>query len=281
MRRIGFAAMTAAVIALGALSASSVAAAAKGPEYLGCGKAAKVNKKYTGHYSNKTCSEVSATNEGKYERVADKFPVKLKSKFGGATIYLYDPLEHQIESEVPCENGTAAGTITGAREGTLTLSYSGCSVPETFRNGKKSKFVGPCNSPGQGTGVVVTHTLTIKPVWLNESETVPGILLSAAEAGGAYEEVLCAGGEVKVKQTGSLLGKVTPAGELTKLLTVIFTASQTSGEPEFGSDWEEGTRTEVKLYSELKAEKFHIEYPAVPTSEEATVPLKSGKVLVG
>jgi hypothetical protein len=281
MKRIGIGGVLAAAIALAVLSAPTVVAAAGGPEYLACGKAAKVNKKYTGHYTNKLCSEVSLTNEGKYEHAAAKLPIKTKSKFGATTIYLYNPIEHKLASEVPCEKGVESGTITGSREGTLALTYTGCSVPATFKNGEKSKFVGPCNSPGKKEGEVVTEPLATKLVWLDEEEKVPGILVSAAEPGGVFEEVLCAGGEVKVKQTGSLLAKVTPANEVTKLITATFTASSTTGEPEFGEYWEGGTPTEVKLFSELKAEKFGIEYPAVPTSENSTIAQKSGKVLIG
>jgi hypothetical protein len=169
MRRIGIFAVMAAAIALVALSATGVAAAAGGPEYLACGKVKKVNKKYTGHYKNKTCSETSPTNEGAYEHAAiKKFPIKASAKkFGATTIYLYDPMTHEIESEVPCKGGSASGSIINSREGTLALSYTGCSVPETFKNGKKSKFVGACNSPGQGSEVVVTKPLVTKLVWLN------------------------------------------------------------------------------------------------------------------
>jgi hypothetical protein len=275
MKRISICGVLATAIALAALSAPTVAAAAGGPEYLACGKAKKVNKKYTGHYGNKTCTEVSLTNEGKYERTAAKFPIKTKSKFGKTTIYLYNPMEHKAETEVPCEAGSESGTITASREQTLTMIYSGCTVPPS------GKFPGPCNSPGEKSGVVVTKPLATKLVWLDEAETMPGILVSPAEPGGVFEEVLCLSGKVKVKQTGSLLAKLTPAGELTKLITATFTASPTTGEPEFGSYWEGGTATEVKLFSELKAEKFGIDYPAVPTSETSTIPQKSGKVLIG
>src|SRR5271169_3680404 len=140
MKRIGIGGVLAAAIMLAALSAASVASAAGGPEYLGCGKAAKVGKKYTGHYSNKECSVVSETNEGKYERVAPKFPIKTKSKFGVTTVYLYDPIEHTLKAEVPCETGSLTGQITNGREQTLTLSYSGCVIPKEFHNGEKAKF---------------------------------------------------------------------------------------------------------------------------------------------
>lgn len=277
MKRIGIAAMAAAAIGLAGLAASSVAAAAGSPEYLACGKAAKnkETKKYTGKYTNKACSEESLTSEGKYERVAEtKFPIKTKAKFGETKIYLYNPPEHKIEAEVPCEKGAATGTINDSREETVTLSYSGCKVPPT------GKFPGPCNSPGEKPGVVVSKPLTTKLVWLDEEETVPGIVVSPTEPGGVFEEVECLVGHVMVKQTGSILAKIGPVGEVVKTLTATFTASPTTGEPEFGAYYEGATKTEVKLFSEIHAPDG-IEEEAVPTSETSAIPEKDGKVLIG
>ncbi|HTY96988.1 MAG TPA: hypothetical protein VMB91_08105 [Solirubrobacteraceae bacterium] len=281
MKRIGIVAMVAAAIGLAALAASSVAAAAGSPEYLACGKAAKSKetKKYTGHYSNKECSEVSATNEGKYERVAStKFPVKTKAKFGETTIYLYNPLEHKTVSEVPCKTGAASGTINNATEGTVTLTYKGCNVPEKFKNGEKAQFAGACNSPGKKKEEVVTEQLTTKLVWLDEAETVPGVILEPTTPGGTFESVECLAGIVKVRQYGSILADLTPAGSLPKVLTATLNANTETGEPEFGSYWSSGTQTEVKLLSEIHAP--NIEEPGVPTSEVSAIPLKDGKVLV-
>lgn len=274
MKRIGIGGILAAAIVLAALSASSVAAAAGGPEYLACGKATKVNKKYTGHYANKVCSEVSVMNEGKYERVAiKKFPIKTSSKkFGETKIYLYNPPEHKAEAEVPCKEGSESGSIINSREQTVTLTYTGCVVPPS------GKFPGPCSSPGKASAEVVTEPLVTKLVWLDEAEMVPGILVQPATMGGVFQDAECAGGVVKVKTTGSLLAKLTPVGEPTKLLTVTFNASPTTGEPEFGSYWEGAVKTEIKLFSEIKGP---IEKPAVPTSETSTIPQKTGKVLVG
>ena len=282
MKRIGIGAVLAMAIVLVGLSAASVADASGGPEYLICGKAAKSGKKYTGHYVNKTCTEVSGTDEGKYEREAPTKPIKTKSKFGLTTVYLYDPETHKYESEVPCEKGASSGEITGSREETLTLTYSGCVIPREFKNGEKAKFSGSCNSPGQSAkkAVIVTKPLVTKLVWVNSGETEPGILVTAAEPGGVFEEAECFLGKVKIKQTGEILARIAPQDELTKLLTATFTASATTGEPELGTYWEGGVPTEVKLLSEIVAPEFGIDYPAVPTSETSSIPQKSGDVLI-
>lgn len=291
MKRIGIGGLVVAAIVLASLSAVSVAAAAGGPEYLGCGKAAKVNKKFTGHYSNKECSTVSPTNEGKYERVAPKFPIKTSSKFGVTTVYLYDPETHKLESEVPCAKGSLKGSINNSREQTLTLTYSGCIIPAVFKNGQKARFQGACNSPGQKPSDIVSHPLATKLVWLNEEETEPGILITPAEPGGTFEEVLCIEGEpkpgpekseklLKVTQTGSLLARIAPEGELTKLLTATFTANELTGEPELSSYWEGGLQAGAGLFSEIVSEALKVDFPAVPTAQTSTIPQKSGKVLI-
>jgi hypothetical protein len=281
MKRIGIGtALLAAVISLAALSATSVAAAAGGPEYLACGKVKKnkTTKKYTGHYKNKLCSEVSVTNEGAYEHVAAKFPIKTSvKKLGETSIYLYNPVEHKNEAEVPCTGGSESGSIINSGEETLTITYTGCVVPTTLKTGKTAQDPGPCKSPGKASGEVVTEPLVTKLVWLDEAETVPGVLVEAAMPGGTFQEAECGGGLVKVKTTGALLAKITPANELTKLLTLTFNATLMTGEPEFGGYWEGAVKTEVKLFSEIKGP---VEKPAVPTSEVSTIPQKTGKVLV-
>jgi hypothetical protein len=280
MRRIGIGSVVTAAIVVAALSAASVAAASVNPEYLVCGKVAKVNKKYTGHYTNKECSQVSATNEGKYERQAPIKPVKTKAKFGLTTVYLYKPGEPAYESEVPCEKGSASGEITGGREQTLTITYSGCVIPKEFKDGAKAKFFGPCESPGESEkkATIVTKPLATKLVWLNSEETEPGILVSAAEPGGLLEEAECFLKKIDIKQTGSMLARIAPENEFTELLTATFTASSVTGEPELTTYWEGGTPTEVKLFSAISGLAT---YPAVPTAETSTVPQKSKAILIG
>ena len=280
MRRITIVGLLlAAALALSALASSS-ALAAGGPEYLVCGKAAKSGKKYTGKYATKACSEVSVTSEGKYERVAlTKLPVKFKSKIGVTKVYVYNPKEPSESAEVICTKGKDAGTITGSREGAVTLTNEGCAVPKEDANGNKPKFPGPCNTPGQKSGVLVSKPLATKLVWLNEAETEPGIEIQPAEAGGPFEEAGCLFEKVKVKESGSILAKVTPVGEATKLLTITFSANPTSFEQIPGGYWEGATFIETKLFSEIHA-PGGIEEKAVPTSEASIVPQKSSTILV-
>ncbi len=76
MKRIGIIGLC--LVALFAFSAMASSSALAG-EYITCGKAAKVGKKYTGSYTNNNCSALSATEEGKYEAGEPSFPVKVTS----------------------------------------------------------------------------------------------------------------------------------------------------------------------------------------------------------
>jgi len=280
MRRIRIVGLLlAAVFALSALASSS-ALAAGGPEYLACGKAAKSGKKYTGKYTNKTCSAVSATSEGKYERVAlSKLPVKFKSKIGAAKVYVYNPKEPSESAEVICTKGKDAGDITSSTEGTVTLTNEGCEVPKEDANKNKSRFPGPCNTPGQKAGVIVSKPLATKLVWLNEAQTEPGIEIQPAEAGGPFEEAACLDEKVQVKQSGSILATVAPVGEAVKLLTIAFSVNPVTFEQLPGGFYEGATFVATKLFSEIHA-PGGIEEKAVPTSETMSVPQKSSAVLV-
>lgn len=274
MKRFAIVASSLAVaLALGAIGASGALAAS--PEYLACGKAAKSGKTYTGTYSNKTCSEVSAKSEGKYERVAPKFPVKFSSKFGETTVFLYNPLEHQIQAEVPCQKGKATGEITGADAGTLTLTYEHCEVPPS------GKFPGPCESPNQKrSGVILTEPLATKLVWLDEAESEAGIAVGPAAPGGLIEVADCGTVDVPVQQYGSLVGTIAPVGEATKLLTATFSANTSAGEEAFEGYYEEGHFVEDKLVSDIEDKALKVEYKNVPTLQDLVVPQKSGAILV-
>lgn len=255
-----------AVCVAGAFAASS--AWAGEPEYKGCGKAAKSGKSYTGAYANKTCSEVEPKHEGHYELVAPKLPSKVKSTIGKVDIYLYDPMTETVEGHFECASGKGAGEITSGRDGTVSISFKGCQATKTL--------AGPCNSPGQKSGVVTSEPLSSKLVWLNEAETEVGIAYTAAKAGGAITKVVCAGGAETAEMVGTMVARIAPTGEAAKSETIAFNASATNGEPEFSGQWESGAFVSEPLFSNLKGLKEHED---VPTGVNATLTQK-GKAIV-
>jgi hypothetical protein len=257
----------AGVLALWCVASAGALAAA--PEYVGCVKAAKVGKTYTGKYSDKACSEPNLKSEGKYERGAAKFPAKLKGTAGKMDIYLYAPATEKIEGHFECEKGKESGSLTNSREGTMSVSYSGCKAT--------GGLAGPCNSPGQKSGTVVTEPLVSKLVWLNEAETQPGLDLKPAAPGGALTKVVCAGGGETAELAGTLLAGVAPTGVAAKLETIGLSASPTNGKPSFEGEWEAGSFVSEPLFSNLKGLR---EFEGVPTGQNVALAQKGPAVLV-
>lgn len=268
MRRIGMVMLTLAA-ALAAVAIATAAAWAAPPRYMTCAKAAKSGKTYTGGYANKTCSEASAGHEGKYELATPTFPAKVKGTIGKVDIYLYNPLSKKLEGHFECTSGKESGELTGSSEGTLTVSYSLCRAT--------GQLSGPCESPGQKAGVVLSEPLTSRLVWLNEAETEPGVRVTAT-SGGEITKVDCAGGAETAELTGAMLASVTPTTEAAKAQTISFTADATTGEPEFVGQWEGGLFHEEPLRSNLKGLK---EYEGVPTAQNSVVTQKGPALLIG
>jgi hypothetical protein len=257
----------AAICAFGSVTAAGALAAQ--PEYVGCVKAAKAGKAYTGKFTNKTCSEPNAESEGKYELGAAKLPGKLKGSTGKMDIYLYAPLTEKIEGHFECASGKESGTLTSSTTGTMSISYSGCKAT--------GGLAGPCNSPGQKSGTVATEALATKLAWLNEAETEPGLEIKPATPGGALTKVVCAGGGETAEMVGTMLASFTSTAGASKIETIDLTASATTGEPAFGGVWEEGGFVSEPLLSNLKGLK---EFEGVPTGQNDTITQKGPTILI-
>lgn len=136
MRKIGMVGLClVAVFAITGIAAAS--AMAGGPEFMTCGKAAKVGKKYTGGYNNKTCTEANATHEGKYATS----PVSLPSKFEGkskATTFYYSSGGH-IVWKVTCKKDKEVGTIEEPTEFEDTVTFESCEAANEETKAKKVK----------------------------------------------------------------------------------------------------------------------------------------------
>jgi len=254
-----------AMLALGAVAVSSASAAS--PEYVTCAKVKKSGKTYTGKYGNKTCSEVNAKGEGKYERAPLVKAAKFKGTIGHVTIYLYDPLTESIEGRFECTGGKDSGSVTNSHEGTLSIAYSGCEA-----TGEKLK--GPCNSPGAKAGVVTSSALTTKLVWLNEEESEPGIEFKAVSGGIAAVE--CSHIET-AELVGTMTAKIGPTKETSKSQTMTMVASATNGKPELSGQWEGAVFHEEALKSNLTG---FIAHEGVPTSQTSTFTQKGPDVLI-
>ena len=258
----------AATFAAGAVGAASASAAS--PEYKECGKAAKNGKLYTGKYSNKTCSEVNAKSEGKYELVKPKkFPAKLKGTVGSVNIWLYEPSTHTIKGHFQCTGGKDEGTISSSTEGTLKITYTDCEATGQLK--------GPCNSTKAAPGVVVSEPLATKLEWLNSEENEPGVAITSAKAGAYITDVECDDGLEISELYGTMLAKVEPTTATSKVQTLTLSASETTGEPEFFGYYEGGTFQATKLYSALTG---LLKYPEVPLGQASVFTQKGPDILV-
>jgi hypothetical protein len=257
----------AAICAFGSITTAGALAAQ--PEYVGCVKAAKSGKTYTGKFTDKACSAPNAKSEGKYELGAAKLPAKLKGSTGKMDIYLYAPLTEKVEGHFECASGKESGTLTSSTAGTMSVSYSGCKAT--------GGLAGPCDSPGQKSGTVITEALATRLAWLNEAETEPGLEIKPVTPGGAITKVVCAGGGETAEMVGTMLASFTTTAGVSKVETINLTANPTTGEPAFGGIWEEGGFVSEPLLSNLKGLKEH---EGVPTGQNDTVTQKGPTILI-
>ncbi len=257
----------AAICALCAVAVASASAAQ--PEFQECGKAAKTGKTYTGKYNNKTCTEVNAKGEGKYERKTPKKAVKFKGTLGKTNFYIYDPEEKRVRGNFECTGGKNSGETSGATELKLTITWSGCEAQGELKGNA-------CYSSGEKTGTVVSDPLVAKLVWLNSAETEVGVDIKAATAEGPTAKIECSGVET-AETFGSIIGKISPTEAVTKAVTMTFNASETTGEPEYGGSYEGATFKAEPLYSVLTG---IVKQPKAPTSQKSVYTEKTGSVII-
>ncbi len=109
--------------------------------YRKCQTSPKLNGHWTGEYTNNTCTEVSATHEGKYNEAAlgTEEDISLKGKGGIATFYVYRvPFEEGMwrleypsqgaEWTVACAKSKAVGAVTGQRTGWMRVTFTRCTA---------------------------------------------------------------------------------------------------------------------------------------------------------
>jgi hypothetical protein len=119
MKRIGMAGLCLMVmVAFSAIAASSAFAA----EYGVCVKASKVEKEYTGEYTEKNCQNESATASGKYEWVPGPGPEpKYTGKTGVVTLT-------GAAGAIECKKSVSTGEITGPKSDTDVFTFSQCTT---------------------------------------------------------------------------------------------------------------------------------------------------------
>jgi hypothetical protein len=212
-----------AVFALAAVVASAASAAA--PEYLICGKAGKVGKTYTGHYTGKLCEASSKVETGgKYE--LDPYTAAKKPAFkvanGVSSLLVYIP-GTGVVGDTECQKAKGTGTITGAKTGTLT---------ETFEKCQSSGKTCTSTQAGEKKGDITTQTLDTTLIASASSKTGVANEVKGAGPGGLSAAFDCEGEEIST--LGAVSGEVTVTGVASKTNTNVF-ATKAGGEPNIES----------------------------------------------
>jgi hypothetical protein len=147
LRTLGIALI--ALFALTAVAAASASAAGE-PEFKSCVKTStNAEKKYTGGYNDKRCTEVNAAGEGKYatEEVATPLAFTGKSK----TTTLYYHAGGEVLYVVTCKKDAISATIGSSRsseEGTIKLEK--CSATNSSTKATAKCATTPTISAGTG-----------------------------------------------------------------------------------------------------------------------------------
>ncbi len=189
-----------AVFALSAFMVSGAQAVQMGT----CVKAAKVNKKYTGKFTNKLCTEKSVTSEGKYEFAAIKSGTKYTGAGGEATL-------KGEKGDITCASNEAAGENTGGKTSTVTFKFHSCVLSITH---------GACTSTGAAEGEIESKLLSGTLVGHGEKgpggkEPAAGEAWVSVTATPYLAEFTCAPG-VPFKVEGNVAGKISPVNVQTK-----------------------------------------------------------------
>ncbi len=186
-----------AVFAFSAIVAGSAFATPNGPEYKLCAKAPKVEKKYTGEYSDKGCTTEATEGKYKLEEVAEGTAFSGKSKASTFTI---------AGKVIKCKKDTVTGSILNQFRDTDKIIFSSCTV-----NGNKSE---PCGNVAPGT--IETAQLESNLYFVNEAETQPGIALNGEE--GVFAEFKCGAETIVIE--GVALGTITGGKGITATFAV-------------------------------------------------------------
>ncbi len=182
------------MLALGAATATGAASAAA-PEFGRCLKTTKVDKKYTGRFSDKACtkevSEAERAKKGKYEWTPGAAK-KLQTTAGGKGV-----LTTVGGLGVHCETENSVGEYVGTKEvKNVVVTFKGCESA-----GAK------CETTGAATGELVTKTLEGVVGFEDKAARKTAFDLYPAGKTGLFIEFACVGLTVAVR--GSVLVPIT------------------------------------------------------------------------
>jgi hypothetical protein len=157
---------------------------------------------------------------------------------------------------VTCAHLSNSGVITGAKMGSVDVTFTGCLLSNTF----------PCNSAGAASEEIRTTLLLMTPGYIKKgAPTEVGVQLEPAAAGGAFTAFTChiiIGEEpeqtVSAEVKGAVIGNITPLKTQTLEFELSFSegAGSVQSVAKFeGEKAKEDHLLEVFLNGETKAVK--------------------------
>jgi hypothetical protein len=217
MRRIGFAALVTVVVA-GVAAASASAAL---PEYISCGKAAKVDKAYVGHYTSALCSEASKVEAGGEYELESGFGKKATFTAKSGTSVMTSA---EVAEKVDCKSTSTSGEFTGSKQmKAVVMTATGCEA-----TGSK------CTSAGLKPGHIVTNLLKGEFGYIAGKGTktpIVGLLLSE-ESTTYAAEFSCEG--IEIRTQGPIIAEAT--GNVNAVSAeATYTFRQTNGVQQYTS----------------------------------------------
>jgi len=102
---------------------------------------------------------------------------------------------------VICTASTDAGEFTGPKTGSVTITWTGCTLSKS-----------PCATPGSAPGEIVSPTLAMKLGYINKVAKTVGLDLSEP-SGGPFLLFSCLSG-TRVLVVGSVIGRLMPVNKL-------------------------------------------------------------------
>jgi hypothetical protein len=200
---------------------ASASASAELPEYMVCGKAAKVGKVWQGHYSSALCTEASKVETGgEYELEKGTGKKATFTASAGESIIT----SAEVPNKMECKSTTATGEFTGSKEvKNVVLKSSGCEEDEL-----------QCRSAGLVEGRINTNHLKGEFGYIAGKGTkAPTIgLLLVQESTSYAAEFECA--EIQVRTKGPIIAEV--SGDVNAISTEsTYTFRQSDGVQQYSS----------------------------------------------
>jgi hypothetical protein len=210
----------AVLVVLAVTGTAAASASAELPEYMVCGKAAKLDKGFVGHYTSALCTAESRVETGGEYELEKGFRKATFAAKSGRTVLATPEIAEKIE----CKSTTTNGELSGTKQvKDVVITASGCEA-----SGAR------CASAGAKAGHIVTNALKGEFGYIAGKGTkAPTVGLVLSQESSAYaSEFTCE--SVAVRTSGPIISEVT--GDVNEISPeATYTFRQSGGEQQYTS----------------------------------------------